>query len=213
MRFFTGFLLVMGLILFMVVSGITAQRRLYLKTNRLYQDLAHIKGGQISTLPFPLGGLWAFAKPVDGGTAYLCILPKSIQFLVVSPQLKESIPIWIKDSRTISPGSFQLGQKSFDAVFSIWKGPKDRELIQETLNEDCQKALLRLQEEAKRHAVNTFVELIHVKPREDTLSLKLDNYQIKRRFFQVELEPLSVYEKIFDVCMEVYEAFGDSKVD
>lgn len=210
MSYLMGVFIFIALVFMIIIASIVSQKRFHEETLSIYHQLAEKRNGRISKLPFKLGAMDSLEIPIEGGKAYLIILSKEINFFVVSSDLRECILLWIKDAKTISPGSIKLGNAPFDKMFRIWRGPREIEVIQNTFNTNCQQSLLALKEEVTKNAVNIFIELIHTKPRDDTLTIKMDNYLVKRRLFQVELDNLHTYLAILDKCIKVYEVFKRS---
>lgn len=193
-----------GLLIF---SAIRSNRRLYETTSRIYQQLAGPVNGRVTQMPRVLGRMTALAIPVQDGQAFFHILDKEISFYVHSPELKNCMTLWINDNMRKTLGSYKSGDPEFDSVFSIYKGPADRKEILERFDRDCRLSMLQLKEQVLKHARNIWVELIHVRPRDDIFTIRINNFLMTKKGMTWHPEDISVYQDILDRSLQIYLAF------
>ncbi|RQD76924.1 hypothetical protein [Desulfonatronospira sp. MSAO_Bac3] len=194
----------------LVFAAVHSNRRLYETTSHIYQQLAGPANGRVTQMPRVLGKMTALELPVHDGQAFLHILDKEVSFYVHSPELKNCMPLWINDNMRKTLGSCKSGDPDFDRVFSVYKGPDDREKLLEKFDRDCRLAMLQLKEQALKHARNIWVELIHVRPRDDIFIIRINNFLLTRRGMTRYPEDISVYRDLLDRSMQVYLAFRRS---
>jgi hypothetical protein len=191
-----------------VIGGFTflAFKDMKEKAEQVYFQIAARKNGTVSAMPFnPL--LPALQISIGQDTAYLVILPKSIEFVVFSESLKSHSILWITDVKSRKLGSWKLGEPEFDRHFSIYKGPRDANEFNLQFSQICRQNLIELRQEVQRKAENIWVELIHIAPRNDIFSIKISNFLMARMGIKSTFEDPAVYESILDKCVQIYQGF------
>lgn len=201
-----GFLIAI-VVLVIIITTIYSVKQLNEKTTKVYKQLADRKNGKVASMPYAKV-MPALEISVEGDKAYFNITPKQINFAVVSPELKDYIHLWVAEAKKI--GSFKLGDPEFDQKFNIWQGPEDKEVLKNKFDQNCRKTLLNLKQEVSKKAKNIWVELIHVKPRDDVFSIKIENFLLTKKGMSIEPEKIEVYEAILDKFIEAYKAFKQS---
>ncbi|MFO8052907.1 MAG: hypothetical protein R6U54_02990 [Candidatus Omnitrophota bacterium] len=196
-------------VIVIVVIAITmySLKQLNEKTSGIYRQLAAKKNGRVAKMPY-VKAIPALEIPVEEGKVFFNIAPKKINFVVISPELKNYIHLWVAEAKKV--GAFKLGDPEFDQRFNIWKGPEDKEVLKSKFDQNCRQALLNLKQEVLKKAKNIWIELIHVKPQDNTFSIKIENYLLTKKGMTIEPEKIEVYEAILDKCIKAYEAFKQS---
>ncbi len=201
---------VAALVALLIFATIRTNCRLHETTERIYQQLAGPVNGKVSQMPPILGRMTALEVPVQGGKAFYHILDKQISFYVQSPELKNCMHLWINDNMRKTLGSYKSGDPDFDRVFSIYKGPGDTDIFLEMFDQNCRRAMLQLKAKATEDVVNIWIELIHVRPRDDIFSIKINNFLLPKMGMTWHPYDISVYKDLLDKSMEVWLSFRQS---